>query len=412
MDQDPSDVRSQVLQTTLDEVASRDTDTATEVCVICLDAISEPAAAQPCQHQSFDFLCLISWLQERTSCPLCKTAVTTVHYDFNSSAGHKTYAVPPPTIATPTSYTSQPDRRIPLSTRPSLPPRHRPYRHSRPAAPLSPDAALLRRRHIYKDQLYSLHVGSNRLSRFRDLTPELFRTDEELISRARKWIRRELQVFDFLTVEGSSSSNGANGAVRRANNAEFLLEYIVAILKSVDIQGSGGQAEDMIQDFLGRRDTRLFLHELRAWLRSPHTSLSDWDRAVQYRESPTRDEKGRNEASRCLSRGGKHRDHPYRGSSYRPSAPPRRHISQAYDRRAAHKKVNRKPPFSSRRAPYHVGTHTWVNVRITLGQKGYGSSIACREDTLIAPGTIRARSKSVVRDKYTLADARICGRGV
>ena len=78
---------------------------------------------------------------------------------------------------------------------------------------------------------------------------------------------------------------GSNNVSQRANNAEFLLEYIVAILKTVDIKGSGGQAEDMLQEFLGRDTTRLFLHELRAWLRSPYISLEDWDRHVQYDEA-------------------------------------------------------------------------------------------------------------------------------
>lgn len=137
--------------------------------------------------------------------------------------------------------------------------------------PVSPDAALLRRKEIYSLRLYSLHVGSNRLSRFRDLTPQLFVRDQELISRAKKWIRRELQVFQFLNPEAIA---------RRANNAEFLLEYIVAILKTVDVKGS--QAEDMLQEFLGRDNTRLFLHELKAWLRSPYETLEDWDRHVQY----------------------------------------------------------------------------------------------------------------------------------
>lgn len=120
------------------------------------------------------------------------------------------------------------------------------------------------------------------MSRFRDLTPGPFSRDEELISRARKWIRRELQVFEFLNPD----EGPAEGISSRTNNAEFLLEYIVAILKSVDIKGSGGQAEDMLQEFLGRENTNLFLHELRAWLRSPYTSLDDWDRHVQYSEDP------------------------------------------------------------------------------------------------------------------------------
>lgn len=128
-------------------------------------------------------------------------------------------------------------------------------------------------------------MGSNRLSRFRDLTPEIFRQDEELISRARKWIRRELQVFEFLNGNHVEGENMEPVRSRRAKNAEFLLEYVIAILKSVDIKGSGGQAEEMLQEFLGRDNTQLFLHELRAWLRSPYTSLDDWDRAVQYSES-------------------------------------------------------------------------------------------------------------------------------
>ena len=50
----------------------------------------------------------------------------------------------------------------------------------------------------------------------------------------------------------------------------------------MDVKGSSGQAEDMLQEYLGRDNTQLFLHELRAWLRSPFMSLEDWDRNVQY----------------------------------------------------------------------------------------------------------------------------------
>lgn len=70
---------------------------------------------------------------------------------------------------------------------------------------------------------------------------------------------------------------------RRAENAEFVLLYIIAILKTVDIKGSNGKAEEMLQAYLGEDHSRLFLHELEAWLRSPYNALEDWDRAVQYR---------------------------------------------------------------------------------------------------------------------------------
>ena len=94
-------------------------------------------------------------------------------------------------------------------------------------------------------------------------------------------MRRELQVFQFL----NSNAEGGERVARRASNADFLLEYIIAILKTVDVKGS--PAEDMLQDFLGRDNTRLFLHELKAWLRSPYTKLEDWDRHVQYNTHST-----------------------------------------------------------------------------------------------------------------------------
>jgi hypothetical protein len=280
MDPEDLDARSKTLQATLAEISPRQesTDAEENCCVICLERISEQAAAQSCKHDSFDFLCLISWLQEQTSCPLCKAEVKTVQYEIKDSRTFKTYNVPS------TTRTTQP---VANSSRPQ----HFDHRWRRPfqarreheARPLvTADEALLRRRHIYKNKLYSLHVGTNRVSRFIDLTPSLFTSDTELVSRARKWIRRELQVFEFLNPDNASGSD------RRANNAEFLLEYIVAILKTIDIQGSRGQAEEMLKDFLGRENTVLFLHELKAWLRSPYLNLDHWDMHVQYGETEVR----------------------------------------------------------------------------------------------------------------------------
>lgn len=280
MDHEHLEARSKILQTTLAEISCHhggesSTDSEEDCCVICLCAVSEQAVANPCKHGSFDFLCLISWLEEQTSCPLCKTSVKTVDYDFEGKQARKTYEVSTLTPAQrPTTTTTSRPSFINRQRRPYRPPRT----YSGP--PTTADQALLRRRHIYRHQLFSLHVGSNRVSRFRDLTPHLFSSDSELVSRARKWIRRELQVFEFLTPDSNRAATD-----RKANNAEFLLEYIVAILKTVDIQGSSGQAEEMLQEFLGRENTRLFLHELRTWLRSPYIALEDWDRHVQYNET-------------------------------------------------------------------------------------------------------------------------------
>ena len=273
MEHEGLDARSKVLQATLAEIQDG-ANVEENCCVICLERISELAIPQPCKHDNFDFLCLISWLQEQPSCPLCKTDIKTIVYEIKDDGTNKTYVVPEKATESSRATSAPSPRNFNPRTR-------RPYRRRTCTTwtPPTPDEAILRRRHIYRNELYSLHVGSNRLSRFRDLSPQLFNNDAELVSRARKWIRRELQVFEFL------SPDSASGSDRRANNAEFLLEYIVAILKTVDIQGSGGQAEEMLQEFLGREATRLFLHELRAWLRSPYTSLDDWDRHVQYNEA-------------------------------------------------------------------------------------------------------------------------------
>ena len=243
------------------------------ICTICLDTISEQALASPCSHDTFDFHCLLTWLQESPTCPLCKTEVDTVEYQWRSLSDFDVYTVAP----RDSTKISQGQNRPQISAG-SCGQRRR--LRLRPCPVPSPDVALCHRRQIYRIGLYSSHVGSNRLTRFRDLTVELFCRDDELISRARKWIRRELQVFEYLN---PGDNNVEQGAVRRATNAEFLLEYIIAILKSVDIKGPDGQAEDMLQEFLGRDDARLFLHELRAWLRSPYTLLEDCDRHVQYR---------------------------------------------------------------------------------------------------------------------------------
>ncbi|KAI1207808.1 uncharacterized protein F4807DRAFT_433399 [Annulohypoxylon truncatum] len=280
------DIRAKILQNTLAEVASTrnpaQSDTPNETCcVICLDNITEVCEARPCSHRNFDYLCLLSWLEQQTKCPLCKSNIDEVWYDFESdrpNAKSRVYLVPRP---------KEPAQQRIQSQTPSHRSRYvgpRPNRRRYEEAPpqrLTVDEALLRRQDVYRNQLYSLHVGSNLRSGYRDLTPQMFESDPEMISRARTWIRRELQVFEFLRTPPTAQSSDDAMTRRRANNAEFLLEYIVAILKTVDIQGSQGQAEEMLKDFLGRDHTKLLLHELKNFLRSPW-SLEAWDRKVQY----------------------------------------------------------------------------------------------------------------------------------
>lgn len=208
--------------------------------------------------------------------------MTTVTYDLEADGGPKVYPLPQKPAKPEPSTASV---HIPRRNNGSALNRRLPRRQRRPPSRRSEDVdPLIRRRQVYRHQLFSLRVGSNRLSQYRELTPQRFNQDDQLISRARKWIRRELQVFEFLN-PGVGDTGSDPNTDRRANNAEFLLEYIIAILRTVEIKGCAGQAEELLQDFVGRENVQLFLHELQAWLRSPYTSLQDWDRAVQYDES-------------------------------------------------------------------------------------------------------------------------------
>ncbi|KAK3321549.1 hypothetical protein B0H66DRAFT_173942 [Apodospora peruviana] len=310
---DVDNIQAQVFQTTLAEISTsrltnvaNDTSrsanggakgmtTAADCCVICLDTISEPCTAHPCGHVHFDFLCLLSWLQQRASCPLCQSAVYKVCYT-NDEKIESVYRVP-----NAPKRRENDERENRSDTRPlrrgaaqeegqSLGPHDRQrQRRAAAGAPSPLGDAIQRRRHVYRRQLYSLR--SNRRSQYKPPpTPAQFIAEPHLVSRARLWVRRELQVFAFLSdnLDDTTLPNGGTRhdterqQMRRRNNAEFLLEYIVAILKTVDIQGCAGQAEQMLAEFLGRDHARLFLHELRSWMRSPCQSLVAWDREVQY----------------------------------------------------------------------------------------------------------------------------------
>lgn len=236
-----------------------------DTCVICLDAVTERAVAVPCNHLNFDFLCLCSWTQENPTCPLCKTPLTAIEYDWRSPEDRKIYTVPRP------EDQSQAKSNTSATSRPRLPRR----RFPRPQPPpTTPDAALAFRRRIYADQNYSLHVGTNRTSQYQNFTPATFSTSAALQHRARIFMRRELRVFDFLATGNTTS--------------EFLIEYIVAILKTTEIKDAAGSATALVAEFLGNKDAPLFLHELESWLRSPYERLEDWDRHVQYASKRSR----------------------------------------------------------------------------------------------------------------------------
>ncbi|GAB1742844.1 hypothetical protein NU219Hw_g8551t1 [Hortaea werneckii] len=243
-----------------------------EHCIICLEVISERAVAVPCNHLSFDFLCLVSWLQEKAACPLCKAEVHEVQYDWRSPEDYKTYRVPKAegaNVEDSGNSTGLQSRRQAGRRRVQ---RWTPQTERTIAS--SEDPALQKRRRVYRDRLYALHVGANRISNYRNFDAAIFASSPALQSRARAFLRRELRVFSFLDTASAP----------RGGNREFLLEYIVAILRTNDLKAADGKAEDLLSDFLGRSNAQQLLHELEAWLRSPYVDLRQWDEVVQYFE--------------------------------------------------------------------------------------------------------------------------------
>ena len=133
--------------------------------------------------------------------------------------------------------------------------------------------SIVRRMMVYRHSLYSLHVGANLISNYSNLSRSLFQSDTRLRSRARAWIRRELEAIREV---------GETRALRKVNSLETLAGYIVRLLSSIDLQESGGLVEGRLRGLFGLDKTRLFLHELKSWLRSPYSAIDAWDRHVQY----------------------------------------------------------------------------------------------------------------------------------
>lgn len=221
----------------------------------------------------------VVWISQTlypTNSAVGKAPVTFVEYDWRSPTDYKTFRVRSTSNSSGASRDDQEhnSRSWPRSRTRT---RTRRRRHvERPAV----DPSVLSRRYVYNHQLYSLHVGSNPVSGFRDISPRVVASSPELQSKARKWIRRELQVFKSLQPLASGESNRG----LKARNAEFLVEYITAILRNIDLRDSSGKAHELLGDYFGRDNAWLFLHELESWMRSPCQDLQEWDQIMQYRE--------------------------------------------------------------------------------------------------------------------------------
>ncbi|KAM3499282.1 hypothetical protein MY10362_007454 [Beauveria mimosiformis] len=269
---------------------THNSDDSEDCCVICLEDVSEPCELAPCGHCNFDVGCIGSWLAVSRRCPLCKALVDRIIRGPRGLPGRPVHEIRCPAEILAASLwprsTSSPDS---SSSRRRRRPRYTPAdfaaagaayaRLMRPApaptptpTPTTTSTDIQHRREVYLQGLFSLHVDSDPILGYRDVTAALFRREPQLTTRARAFLQRELRVFDYVPAERTA----------------FLIDQVVTVLGNSGITGdtwdneAAGALQTLLAADLGRSAARLLLHELRAWLRSPYASLRDWDMVVRY----------------------------------------------------------------------------------------------------------------------------------
>lgn len=238
-------------------------------CSICLDTLTNPALAYPCNHE-FDFECIRRWNDLSSACPLCKARMQYIIHDVRGNEYRK-YVCPVDRSELEGNRSigeirrrrreEEQDRRFQRR----LSDRRRSNLHC--TSKREDEIALSRRKFVYDHKLLASHVGTNQHSNFQAFTAQdVCRNVRNLKRKATMFLRREFKVFPFLE-----------------DNVEFMLQYIVeGVLTRLDIQAPG--TLKLVGDYVGTDTARVLLHELRTFLRSPYEDLRSFDRSmlIQY----------------------------------------------------------------------------------------------------------------------------------
>jgi Ring finger domain len=188
-------------------VANLDAIPSPEICIICLELISNKATGLPCHHDHFDFACLGTWLQHQQVCPLCKREVHAVRYK-TTEGKIATFHLSKDDQGTSRSSQQSLRDRIHL-TRAGISRTRNNHNYQFVKELPREDRSLSFRRQVYVQNTYSLHVGANPYSGYLpsgSIGPDLFTRSPEYLSRARAFVRRELRVFEFLDPDSGDFS--------------------------------------------------------------------------------------------------------------------------------------------------------------------------------------------------------------
>lgn len=188
-----------------------------------------------------------------------KSQVTSISYNFHAPDLFRTFGLPSPTA---TDALREDQRTVGRA-------RARRFRRApSPAHPKNPAQEF--RRHVYKHNCLCLRIGTSPHTGYQNLTAASFTSSPELQRKARLFLRRELQIFTFLSLD------------KRVPNNEFLIEYMVAVLKRFEIRDSEGRVQRLIGEYLGMENAGMVCHELEGFLRWKGEGLKEWDEVVQY----------------------------------------------------------------------------------------------------------------------------------
>lgn len=276
------------------------------LCLICLcnlDASSSSSSSSSspplerallplCSHSNFCLPCLQRWIRLKSPdarCPLCNCSVGRyVLYDIRRKQGsdggdwdyrrwwigldqrdeelEKAAAQSVSQERTRRRQRREGRREGDTSTR------RRPSASQSEALESQLDRAIEKRRYVYREGLYALHVGSSpHTGLSAPPSPSHFATQPALLSLATPFLHRELLALSGLF----------------PLDIPFLTTYILSILKVMDLRSEG--AVKLIAEVIGEADiAEHFTHEFTTFLRWATGSIGrgkkveDWDRWVSY----------------------------------------------------------------------------------------------------------------------------------
>ncbi|RPA79732.1 hypothetical protein BJ508DRAFT_415737 [Ascobolus immersus RN42] len=211
-------------------------------CPICLEDIDprDVSFTLPCHHK-FDRRCIMEWVQtggtEDVRCPACRTAVENVIGGWDYVEELKLWMYGGlgkryPEISRLIAL--QLELRLLWLERQSTRPRWLLNAHLA-RFPVVDSIYLIRRLLVYHFGLRSKYIGSNSISKYKEVTSSTIAKDSELAEKARRFIKRELSVLQHEMTE---------------KDRDKYVQGVINVISSVDLKSAGGRAELLIHETL------------------------------------------------------------------------------------------------------------------------------------------------------------------